>query len=62
MNKEELKIMSIVDLCKKLSEVEIEIQQKEIEFNQITYELWERIPSLKDDINMQPKVLKKENK
>ena len=30
------------------------------EFNAIVYELWDRIPSLQDSVDIQPKVKKKE--
>ena len=35
--------------------LEIKSMELEKEYNEITYELWGRIPSLKDDENIQPK-------
>lgn len=50
---------TIVNLVKRLNQIEVEKQQLDLEFNEIAYELWDRIPSLKDDVNLQPKVLRK---
>lgn len=61
--------MSLLKLANRLNEIEIQRQQlylKNIEndnqlkmlddeYNEIVYELWNRIPSLKDDVNIQPK-------
>lgn len=60
---------SILQLAKRLNEIEIEKNSLEIklmelnkEYNEIVYELWGRIPSLKEDVDMQPKELVKEKK
>lgn len=53
----DLREESILKLANRLNQ--IERQQLDIEYNQIVHELWNRIPSLKDDVNIQPKVLKK---
>ena len=61
-----MKEIATVDLVKRLSAIDVEKQQLEIkaisldnEFNAIVQELWDRIPSLKDDVNLQPKVPRK---
>lgn len=58
-----MKNKSILQLATRLNEIEIERNKLELkmmdlnkEYNEIVYELWGRIPSLKDDIDMQPKV------
>ena len=54
--------MTILQLVYRLNEIMVEQDKLEIksmelekEYNEITYELWGRIPSLKDDENIQPK-------
>ena len=53
---------TILDLVYRLNEIMVEMDKLEIrsmelenEYNQIVYELWGRIPNLKDDENIQPK-------
>ena len=55
----DLKQVPLIDLANRLNQIEIEKQKLDLEYNQIIYELWERIPPLKEDENMQPKVIKK---
>lgn len=43
------------DLVFRLSEIEREKFKLDLEYNKIVQELWDRIPSLKDDVNLQPK-------
>ena len=50
-----MKDKSIFDLCNRLNEINKEIDTLEMEQSKIVKELWERIPSLKDDVNIQPK-------
>ena len=57
-----LKQVPLIDLANRLNQIEMEKQKLDLEYNQIIYELWERIPPLKEDENMQPKVLKKGGK
>ena len=57
-----LKQLSVIHLVNRINEIRVERQQLDIEYNQIVSELWERIPSLKNDENMQPKVIKKGGK
>ena len=45
-----------------LTEMNTEKQKLDNEYNEIIYELWNRIPSLKDDVNIQPKKKVKERK
>lgn len=58
-----MKDKTIYELATRLNQIMVEQQKLELEYNQIVYELWERIPSLKDDVNIQPKkrVRKYEN-
>lgn len=43
------------DILKERKELEIQINDLDKEYNDIVYELWNRIPSLKEDANIQPK-------
>jgi len=58
---------TILDLVYRLNEIMVEMDKLEIrsmeledEYNQIVYELWGKIPSLKNDENIQPKKRVKE--
>ena len=50
-----MKEKSLFELCTRLNEVNKEIDALEMEHNKIIKEMWERIPSLKEDVNVQPK-------
>ena len=57
-----MKNKTIRELVNRLNEIMVERNKLEIrsmeldrEYDEIVYELWERIPSLKDDENIQPK-------
>ena len=50
-----MKDKTIYELATRLNQIMVEQQKLELEYNQIVYELWERIPSLKNDVNIQPK-------
>ena len=57
-----MKNMTILQLVYRLNDIMVEQNKLEIksmelekEYNEIVYELWGRIPSLKDDENIQPK-------
>ena len=52
----DLENIELVDLVKRLNEIRWEQDKLEIEHNQIIKEIWNRIPSLKDDENLQPKT------
>ena len=55
-----MKDKTLFELCTRLNEINKEMDNLEMEQCKIVKELWERIPSLKDDVNVQPK--KKERK
>lgn len=55
-----MKDKTLFELCTRLNEINKEIDTLEMEQSKIVKELWSRIPSLKDDVNIQPK--KKERK
>lgn len=64
-----MKNRSIMQLATRLNEIEIEKNNLDMkmmelnkEYNEIVYELWGRIPSLKEDVDMQPKKMVKEKK
>ena len=60
--KEGMKSMSILQLVYRLNEIMVEMDKLEMrsiqlekEYNEIVYELWGRIPSLKESEDIQPK-------
>lgn len=55
----DLKNIPLIDLAHRLNQIRVEQQKLELEYNLIVNELWERIPSLKDDENIQPKKIKR---
>lgn len=54
--------MRLNEIIKEQSRLGASTPELDEEYNAIVYELWGRIPSLKDDVNLQPKtkVRKKE--
>ena len=54
MTKEELKEKTTFELATRLNEIMKEQNQLDTEYNSIVRILWERIPSLKEDANIQP--------
>lgn len=58
MRKEELKQKTVFELATRLNEIMVEQNDLELEYNFIIRELCERIPSLKEDENLQPIVRK----
>lgn len=44
---------TVLELANRLNEIRKIKNELDIEYNMIIKELWERIPSLKDDVNMQ---------
>ena len=73
-NKKDLTKTSLIDLVKKLSEIDnkldecllikkskldIDIEQTISEYNDIIKEIHRRFPPLVNDVNLQPKVVKK---
>lgn len=57
--KNDLKHTPTIDLVHRLNKIDVERQNLDIEYNQIIYELCDRIPTLKEDENMQPKIIKR---
>lgn len=55
----DLKEVPLIDLAHRLNQIRVEQQKLELEHNLIVNELWERIPSLKTDCNIQPKPIQK---
>lgn len=50
---------TVFELASRLNQIDKEIRQLEIEHNCILQELYQRIPKLEGDQNLQPKVLRK---
>ena len=50
---------SVYKMVVRMNQIEYEIRQLEMEYNVILGELHHRLPNLKDDKNLKPKVLKK---
>lgn len=44
----------IFNLVTRLNEIEVMRSNLDMEYTKIVYELWDLIPSLKDDVNIQP--------
>lgn len=56
-----MKDKTVLELATRLNEIEKQLNELEIEYNQIVRELWDRIPSVKDNANIQPKKRVKRN-
>lgn len=54
-----LKEVQLIDLVHRLNQIEVEQQKLYLEYNLIVNELWDRIPSLQKDCNIQPKIIQK---
>ena len=50
-----MKDKTLFELANRLNEIEQEKYKLDLEYNKIVNELWERIPTLKNDKNIQPK-------
>ena len=50
-----MKDKTVLELATRLNEIQKELDALEMEYNRIVKELWDRIPSVKDDANIQPK-------
>lgn len=46
---------TVFNLVTRLNQIMIEQERLDIEYNKIIKELWDRIPTLKNDPNLQPK-------
>ena len=55
MKQTDLRKKSVMELAKRLNNIEVEKYNLDLEYNQIIHELWRRIPDLKSDVNVQPK-------
>jgi hypothetical protein len=51
-----MKNKSTYELCVRINEIAKEMDNLQLEHNKIVSELYERMPHLKDDVNIQPKV------
>ena len=59
MDKTNLKTWTVYDLAMRLNMIMVEQQQLDLEHNAIVQELWNRIPSVKESPDIQPKTLKR---
>ena len=60
MSSSNLKTWTVYDLAMRLNMIMVEQQKLDLEHNQIVKELWDRIPSVKDSPDIQPKIRKRE--
>lgn len=58
MDKNDLKTWTVYDLAMRLNMIMVEQQKLDLEHNAIVRELWDRIPSVKESPDIQPKVRK----
>ena len=54
-----MKNKTTLELAQRLNAIEKQRNELDIEFNMIVGELWQRIPSLKEDVNLQKKKVRK---
>ena len=59
MDKTNLKSWTVYDLAMRLNMIMVEQQKLDLEHNAIVQELWDRIPSVKESPDIQPKVRKR---
>lgn len=59
MDKSALKEKSVYDLAMRLNMIMVEQQRLDLEYNAIVQELWDRIPSVKNSPDIQPKTKKR---
>lgn len=59
MDKNDLKSWTVYDLAMRLNMIMVEQQKLDLEHNAIVKELWDRIPSVKDSPDIQPKIRKR---
>ena len=59
MDKNDLKSWTVYDLAMRLNMIMVEQQKLDLEHNAIVQELWDRIPSVKDSPDIQPKIRKR---
>lgn len=54
-----IKKTPLIDLLHEIDKIEKDIEKLIIKRNEIIFELWERIPNLKQEDEFQPKVLRR---
>lgn len=54
-----IKETPLIDLLHEIDKIEKDIEKLTIRRNDIVFELWERIPNLKEEDEFQPKVLRR---
>ena len=54
-----MKNKTTLELAQRLNAIEKQRNELDIEFNMIIQELWNRVPSLKEDVNLQKKKVRK---
>lgn len=54
-----MKNKTTLQLVSRLNKINKEMNNLQIEYNKIVNELWERIPQLNDEVNIQKKKVKK---
>ena len=54
-----MKNKTTLELAQRLNSIEKQRNELDIEFNMIIQELWNRVPSLKEDVNLQKKKVRK---
>lgn len=59
MDKNDLKSKSVYELAMRLNRIMVEQQRLDLEHNMIVKELWDRIPSIKESPDIQPKTKKR---
>lgn len=59
MDKNDLKSKSVYELAMRLNRIMVEQQKLDLEHNRIVQELWDRIPSVKESPDIQPKIKKR---
>ena len=59
MDKNNLTSWTVYDLAMRLNMIMVEQQKLDLEHNAIVQELWDRIPSVKDSPDIQPKIRKR---
>ena len=57
-----MKDKTLYELANRINEIELQRMILDIEYNQIIYEIWDRLPQLKGDPSLQLKKVKKVRK
>lgn len=56
---DDLSEKTVFELADRMNQIEREIIELELEYNRVVHAIKEQLPKLKDDVNLQPKVLRK---